>query len=36
LRGSFVLDAAGMITWAVVNGMGEPRDLGDVLTQLTA
>jgi len=36
LRGSFVLDPAGMITWAVVNGIGEPRDLADVLTQLTA
>jgi peroxiredoxin len=36
LRGSFVLDANGMISWAVINGIGEPRDLAHVLTQLAA
>ncbi len=27
LRGSFVLDADGRITWQVVQGIGEPRDV---------
>ena len=27
LRGSFLLDASGTITWHVLNGIGEPRDV---------
>lgn len=27
LRGSFLLDASGTITWRVLNGIGEPRDI---------
>jgi mycoredoxin-dependent peroxiredoxin len=36
LRGSFVLDAEGLVTWQVVNGIGEPRDLAQVLDTLAA
>ena len=36
LRGTFVLDAEGVITWRTVNGIGEPRDLADVLGRLAA
>jgi mycoredoxin-dependent peroxiredoxin len=36
LRGSFVLDAEGLVTWQVVNGIGEPRDLAQVLKTLAA
>ena len=36
LRGSFVLDADGVVTWAVGNGIGEPRDFAVVLARLTA
>jgi peroxiredoxin len=36
LRASFVLDAEGSITWQVVNGIGEPRDLAEVLKTLAA
>ena len=36
LRGSFVLDAEGLVTWQVVNGIGEPRDLAEVLRTLAA
>jgi peroxiredoxin len=36
LRGTFVLDAAGVVTWRTVNGIGEPRDLADVLDRLAA
>jgi mycoredoxin-dependent peroxiredoxin len=36
LRGSFVLDADGVVAWSVVNGIGEPRDLADVLARLVA
>ena len=36
LRGTFVLDAEGMVTWRVVNGIGEARDLADVLDRLAA
>jgi hypothetical protein len=36
LRGSFVLDAEGLVIWQVVNGIGEPRDLAQVLTALAA
>jgi mycoredoxin-dependent peroxiredoxin len=34
LRGSFVFDADGVVTWAVVNGTGEPRDLAEMLEAL--
>ena len=27
LRGSFLLDAAGTVTWSVLNGIGEARDI---------
>jgi peroxiredoxin len=27
LRGSFLLDGSGTITWRVLNGIGEPRDI---------
>ena len=36
LRGTFVLDAEGVIAWRTVNGIGEPRDLADVLDRLVA
>jgi peroxiredoxin len=36
LRGTFVLDAAGVVTWRAVNGIGEPRDLADLLDRLAA
>lgn len=36
LRGTFVLDAEGIVTWRVVNGIGEARDLADVLERLAA
>ena len=36
LRGTFVLDAEGIVTWRVVNGIGEARDLADVLQQVAA
>jgi peroxiredoxin len=36
LRGTFVLDAEGVITWRTVNGIGEARDLADVLDRLAA
>jgi mycoredoxin-dependent peroxiredoxin len=36
LRGTFVLDAEGVITWRTVNGIGETRDLADVLDRLAA
>ena len=36
LRASFVLDAEGVITWRVVNGIGEARDLADLVAALTA
>jgi mycoredoxin-dependent peroxiredoxin len=36
LRGSFVLDDHGVVTWAVVNGIGEPRDLAELLEGLAA
>ena len=34
VRGTFVLDAAGMISWQQVNGIGEARDFGDLLARL--
>jgi len=36
LRGTFVLDAEGVISWRTVNGIGEPRNLADVLDRLAA
>jgi peroxiredoxin len=36
LRASFVLDADGVVTWAVVTGIGEPRDLAELLAGLAA
>jgi mycoredoxin-dependent peroxiredoxin len=36
LRGTFVLDPDGMITWQTVNGIGEPRDLAVLLDRLVA
>jgi peroxiredoxin len=35
LRGSFLLDAAGVVRWSVVNGIGEARDLEQHLAALT-
>jgi peroxiredoxin len=29
LRGSFLLDRSGTVTWQVLNGIGEPRDIVD-------
>jgi peroxiredoxin len=31
LRGSFLADRRGVITWRQVNGIGEARDLGDLI-----
>ncbi len=36
LRGSFVIDADGVVTWAVANGIGEPRNLAELLEALAA
>jgi mycoredoxin-dependent peroxiredoxin len=36
LRGSFVLDADGVVSWAAVGGIGEPRDLAELLEGLAA
>ena len=36
LRGTFLLDAEGLVRWSVVNGIGEARDLEDVLAALAA
>jgi len=36
LRASFVLDPEGVITWRVVNGIGEAREMADLLAALTA
>ena len=36
LRGSFVLNADGVITWTVLNGIGEARDLDELLEGLAA
>ncbi len=36
LRGSFVIDANGVIQWMVVNQIGEARELADVLGALNA
>ncbi len=34
LRGTFVLDGAGVISWQQVNGIGEGREFGSLLAQL--
>lgn len=36
LRGSFLLDAEGVVRWSVVNGIGEARDLAEHLAALRA
>lgn len=36
LRGSFLLDADGIVRWSTVNGIGEARDLEEHLAALTA
>ena len=36
LRATFVLDAGGAITWQTVNGIGEARDLDDLVAALAA
>jgi peroxiredoxin len=36
LRGSFVLNASGVVTWTALSGIGEPRDLAELLQGLTA
>jgi peroxiredoxin len=36
LRGSFVLSAGGVVAWAVLSGIGEPRDLAELLEGLAA
>ncbi|HEY5822092.1 MAG TPA: peroxiredoxin [Propionibacteriaceae bacterium] len=35
LRGTFVLDATGVVRWSVVNGIGQARVLADVLAALS-
>ena len=34
LRGSFVLDADGLVAWRMLNGIGEPRDIAEHLRAL--
>ena len=36
LRGSFLIDADGIITWAAVGGIDEPRTLAELLEGLAA
>jgi mycoredoxin-dependent peroxiredoxin len=36
VRGSFVLDAGGVVRWSVVHGIGEARDIGGHLAALAA
>lgn len=36
LRGTFVLDPAGLISWQQVNGIGDGRDFGGLLSLLSA
>jgi mycoredoxin-dependent peroxiredoxin len=36
LRATFVLDAEGVITWRVVNGIAEAREMADLLAALVA
>ncbi|MFT4165697.1 MAG: peroxiredoxin [Microlunatus sp.] len=35
LRGTFLLDADGVVRWRVVNGIGQARDLDELLNALT-
>ena len=35
LRGTFLLDADGIVRWRVLNGIGEARDLDELLKALT-
>jgi mycoredoxin-dependent peroxiredoxin len=36
LRASFVLDAEGVVSWRVVNGIGEAREMADLRAALIA
>jgi peroxiredoxin len=36
LRATFVLNAEGVITWRVVNGIGEAREMADLLAAMVA
>ncbi|HSU34717.1 MAG TPA: peroxiredoxin [Propionibacteriaceae bacterium] len=36
LRATFVLDAEGVVTWRVVNGIGEAREMADLVAALVA
>ena len=36
LRGSFLVDAAGVVRWSTMNGIGEARDLEEHLAALSA
>lgn len=36
LRGTFLLDRSGTVTWRVVNGIGEPRDIVEHLSTALA
>ncbi|MFJ8296680.1 peroxiredoxin [Streptomyces sp. NPDC094447] len=36
VRGTFVIDRAGVVRWTVVNGLPEARDLGDYVKALDA
>ena len=36
LRGTFVIDADGIIRWSVVNQIGEPREIADLIVSLAA
>ena len=33
-RGTFIIDADGVLRWSVVTGLGEPRETGDYLKAL--
>ena len=36
LRGTFVIDADGIIRWSVVNQIGDPREIADLIVSLAA
>ena len=36
LRGTFIIDKAGIIRWSVVNGLGDARNNGDYKTAIAA
>ena len=36
LRGTFIIDKAGMIRWSVVNGLGDARNNGDYKSAIAA